>query len=75
MFDTVKSGWSIVYMEGIQVIIIFFFIVLLSLKIDLVLANSADPVEMPFNVAFQLGLLACKSTCLGVSDLQRFKSE
>ena len=44
-FDTVKSGWFIVYFEGSQVIIsknsIF-----LSLKIDCVLANSADPDEM-----------------------------
>ena len=54
-FDTVKSGWSIVYTEGSQVIIekknVF-----LSLKIDFVLANSADPDEMPHNTAFHLGL-------------------
>ena len=34
---TIKSGWSIVYFEGLQVII--------SLKIDFILANSADPNE------------------------------
>ena len=50
-FDTFKSGWSIVYIEGSQVIIVF-----LSLKIDFVLANSADPDEMPQFVAFHLGL-------------------
>ena len=52
-FDTVKSGWSIVYIEGSQVIIsknILFF----SLKVDFVLANSADPDEMPHYVAFHL---------------------
>ena len=43
-FDTVSSGWSILYIEGVTCI--FFFktnIVFLSLKIDFVLANSADP--------------------------------
>ena len=51
--DTVKSGWSIVYIVGSQVIIPppppppppFFF----SLKIDFVLANTADPDEMSQN--------------------------
>ena len=46
MFDTVKSGWSIVYIEGIQVIILKRNIVFISLKIDFVLASSADPDEM-----------------------------
>ena len=40
--DTVKSGWSIAYFEGLQVIIsnntIF-----QSLKIDFILENSAVP--------------------------------
>ena len=44
-FDPVKSGWSIVYNEGSQVIISN-NIVFLSLKIDLVFANSADLDEM-----------------------------
>ena len=55
-FVTVKSGWSILYIEGSQVIIpknIVFF----SLKIDFILANSADPDEMPHYAAFHLGLL------------------
>ena len=52
-FDTVKSGWSIVYTEGSQVIIspkTYFF----SLKIDIGLANNADPGEMPHYAAFHL---------------------
>ena len=39
---TIKSGWSIVYIEGSQVIISK-NIIFLSLKINFVLANSADP--------------------------------
>ena len=54
-FDTVRSGWSIVYIEGPQVIISK-KIVFLSLKIDFILANSADRDEMPKYVAFYLGL-------------------
>ena len=54
----IKSGWSFVYIEGLQVIIIKkkTIIKLLSLKIDFVLANSADPDEMLHNAAFHLGL-------------------
>ena len=55
-FDTVKLGWSIVYIEGSQVIISKTNIVFLSLIISLVLANRADPDEMPHYVAFHLGL-------------------
>ena len=47
--DTVKSGWSIVYAEGSKNIIF------LSLKINFILANSADPDEMPNYAAFHLG--------------------
>ena len=43
-FDIVKSGWFIVYIEGAQVIIYRIF---LCLKIDFVLANSADSDVMP----------------------------
>ena len=54
-FDTVMSGWSFVYTEGSQVIIdkknVF-----LSLKIDFVSANSADPDEMRQYAAFHPGL-------------------
>ena len=34
-------------------------IVLLSLKIESVLANSADPDEMPPNAAFHLDITGC----------------
>ena len=51
-FDTVKSEWSIVYIEGLQVIISN--IIFLSLKIDSVLENSAGPDEMPPYAAFHL---------------------
>ena len=56
--QTIKMGWSIVYIEGSQVIIsptppkncIF------SLKMDFVMANSVDPDEMPHDAAFHQGL-------------------
>ena len=51
-FDTVKSGWSIVYIEGYNLKIYIF----LSRKIYFVLASSADPDEMPHDAAFLLGL-------------------
>ena len=54
-FDTVKSGWSIIYIEGSQVIIKR-NVVFPSLKIDFGLANSANPDEMLHNAAFHLGL-------------------
>ena len=53
-FDTVRSGRSIVYIEGLQVIISK-NIKFLSPKIDSALANSADPNEMPLYAAFHLG--------------------
>ena len=49
---TIKSGWSIVYIKGSQVITTAF----LSLEIDLVLASSADHDEMPHYAEFHLGL-------------------
>ena len=57
-YDTVKSGWSIVDIEGSQVIIkkkqhIF------SVKIDFDFANSAEPDEISHYAR------------LGVSGLQR----
>ena len=51
----IKSGWSIVYTEGSQ-FIISKNIIFLSLMINFVLANSADPDEMPHYVAFYLDL-------------------
>ena len=53
--DTVKSEWSIVYIEGSRVIISKKCYIL-SLKMDFVVANCADPDEMPHYVAFHLGL-------------------
>ena len=53
---TIKTGWTIVYIEGSQVIISKNNIVFLSLKIDFVLVISADSDEMPHYVTFHLGL-------------------
>ena len=50
--NTIKSGWSNI--EGLQIIISKN--ISLSLKINFVLANGADPDEMPHCVAFHLGL-------------------
>ena len=52
---TIKSKWSIVYIEGSRVIISK-NILFLSMKIEFVLANSTDPEEMSHHVAFLLGL-------------------
>ena len=52
-FHTIKSGRSIVYIEGLQ------FpknVVFLSLKIFFLLANSVGPDEMLHYTAFHLGL-------------------
>ena len=48
---TIKSGWSIVYSYSFQTIFVF-----QSLKIDFVLASSADHDEMLHYAAFHLGL-------------------
>ena len=45
-------------------------VVFFSLKIDVVLANSADPDEMPPYAAFLWVFTVCQRTCLGVSGLQ-----
>ena len=52
---TIKSRLSIVYIEGSHAIVSK-KILCSSMKIDFVLANSADPDEMPHYVAFHLGL-------------------
>ena len=54
-FGTVKSGRSIIYIKGSHVTISIHN-VFLSLQIDSVLTNSADPDEMPPYAAFHLGL-------------------
>ena len=43
-FDAINLGWSIVYIEGSQVIL-YEQIVFLPLKIVFVLANNVDPDE------------------------------
>ena len=48
-FDTVKSVWSIVYIEGSQVILSKIYCISF-------LANSADPNEMTQSAALQQGL-------------------
>ena len=53
---TIKSGWSNVYIERSQVAVSKNNIVIISFKIEFVLANSADPYEMLRSVAFHLGL-------------------
>ena len=50
-FDTVKAGWSIVYIKGSKVIISK-NIIFLSMN----LANSADPDEMLLYATFHMGL-------------------
>ena len=42
ILHTIKSGWSVVYIDGPTNKYCIF-----SLKIDFVLANSADPDKMP----------------------------
>ena len=54
MIQLGQNGW--IYVEGSQIIIFKKYCILFSPKIDLVLANSADPDEMPHNAAFHLGL-------------------
>ena len=53
--DTISMELPIVYFKGSQVEISNYD-VLLSLKIVLILANSADPDEMQHYSAFHLGL-------------------
>ena len=52
-FDTINFRWSIIYIEGSQVIISN-RIVLFSLQIIIVLTISVDPDEMQHNVVFHL---------------------
>ena len=64
-----KAGWSIgIYYEVTDYNRIY-NIVFLSLKISFVLANSADPNEMPHNAAFHLG-----HQCLPKYRLRGFRS-
>ena len=54
-FDTVKSGWSNIYIEESEVIIYKRYSISFS-DDQFFLANSSDPDEMPLNAAFHLGL-------------------
>ena len=67
--DTISMGLPIVYLKGTQVDFLTYD-VFLSLKIGLIIANSADPDEMQHYAAFHLGL-HCQGTRLGVSSIQR----
>ena len=49
------------------------YIVFHSLKIDFVLANTAEPDEMPHNVVSICVFTVCKSNPFGVSGLQSVK--
>ena len=73
-FDTVKSRWSIVYIEGspltISKIIIF---ISLQLKIDFILANSADSDAMQHLRHFDLGLHSLSKYPLWGFTTQRVK--
>ena len=61
-FDTISMGLPILYLKG------FLIIVSLSLKVVLILANSADPDEMQHYAAFHLGL-----TCLAMYPFRSFQ--
>ena len=54
--DTINFGWTIVYIEGVIGYKLQINIVLLSMKIDFVLANRVDPDDMPPYAAFHPGL-------------------
>ena len=86
MLDIVMSGWSIVYIKGSQVIILKIYCI--SLKIDFVSANIADPDEilfMQYSIwvftpkvhvrrfpVYKMGLVARKPV-FGVSEKASFK--
>ena len=60
-FDEINLGWSVVYIEGSQVIISPLN-ALLSLKIVFVITNSVDPDELPsYAATFHLGKNAFSS--------------
>ena len=52
-FDILNLGWSIVYIDGSQVI----HVISKSFSVGrFALANSVDPYEMPHDAVFHLGL-------------------
>ena len=66
--DTISMGLSILHLKRLQVNFLNYD-VFLSLKVVLILANSADPDEMQHYTAFHLGLRCLQSTHLGVSSI------
>ena len=68
-FDTVYSGWLIIYIEGPQVII-FKKYCIFSMKTDFALANSAHPDEMLHYTAFHQALHCLPMYLFLVSDPQ-----
>ena len=70
LIDTVSMVLSIVYFKGSHVEFLYYN-VFLSLKVVLIVGNSADPEEMLHSFwVFTI----CQSTRLGVSTLQRVNS-
>ena len=63
----ISASFGVCYdIEASQVIISrYMYIIYLSLKIDFILENSADPYEMPRKRHFLLVFTVCQSTCLG----------
>ena len=75
LLNTIKSGWSIVYIEGSQVTGYCFQknSLFLLLKINFVKLNSADPYEMPHHAAFHLDLHCLPKYPFRVWGLKRVK--
>ena len=76
-YDTIHLGWFIVHKKGSQVSFPNNDVIS-SLKLLSILANSADPDEMPHYAAFHLGLHCLPKylfSCLGVyKEFQRMSS-
>ena len=72
LLDTLTVELSILYFKEVPVKISINY-VFQSLKLTLILANSADPDEMPPYAAFHLVFIFCKSTGLSVSSMKRVK--
>ena len=69
---TIKSGLIHCIYLGLTDYTIQIIIVLLSLRIDFISANSAAPDEM-HSAALLHVFIVCQRNCLGVSCLQRVK--
>ena len=62
--DMISMGLPILYFKESQVEL-YKFQCFLAMKVDLILANSADPDEMQLNAAFHLGLHCLPKYLLG----------